>query len=494
MRIAAGLRHRLSAGLLLALLLPLSGCVEVFGTATPQPADSNTAQTSPVDAPTGEDAEDAVIGQREHPRIIATYGGIYSDPAAEVMIAHIVGRLLSSAGQPNTQYTVTILDTADVNAFALPGGYIYVTRGILALANDTSEIAAVLAHEIAHVVLHHARARTNKQRADQVVDKVMTGVLGAAGQQSAEEQSKLSMAAFSQQQELEADHKGIEIMGNAGYDAFAAARFLSAMGRFSKFSAGDAAQADDFLSSHPSTPDRIQKATALAQSEFGNVPSAEHDRDGYMTALDGMSFGASPQQGAIIGQRYIQPALKFTFTVPNGYTLQNAQTAVVGVAGDSEAVRFDSAEVPQSMALTDYLKSGWIAGLDPASVTEQTINGMDTASGIAKTAQWSFRVSVARFQGQVVRFIFAAKTDSPRFDFGADATLRSFRPTTSADLAQIRKVAVKVIVARPGDTADKLAQRMASLSRGIDLFYIINNLLPGDPVTAGLKYKIITVQ
>ena len=197
---------RLRAGMLLALLLALGGCVDVLGGGAPSaPAGSTTAHGSPVDAPTGQDAEDAVIGQREHPRIIATYGGLYSDPAAEVMIAHIVGRLLTAAGQPNTQYTVTILDTADVNAFALPGGYIYVTRGILALANDTSEIAAVLAHEIAHVVLHHARARSNMQQADQMVDKVMTGVLGQGAAQ-AQERSRLSMAAFSQQQELEADH------------------------------------------------------------------------------------------------------------------------------------------------------------------------------------------------------------------------------------------------------------------------------------------------
>jgi len=484
------LRRPWRTGIALALLLPalatLGGCTELFG----NPPGGSTAQVgSPVDKPTGQDAEDAVIGQREHPRIIATYGGIYSDRPAEIMLAHIVGRLLTAAGQPNTQYTITVLDTADVNAFALPGGYIYVTRGILALANDTSEIAAVVAHEIAHVVLHHARARSNKQRTDQLVDRVMTGVLGAPSD-TAQQQSRLSMAAFSQQQELEADRKGIEIASAAGYDPFAASRFLAAMGRFSKFSSGDAAQVDDFLSSHPSTPDRIEKATAIAQS----MPAGgEQDRAGYMQAIDGLSFGASPQQGTIVGQRYIQPALKFTFTVPDGYKLQNAQGAVVGIAGDSEAVRFDSAEVPQSLSLTDYLKSGWIAGLDPNSVDEATVNGMDTASGSARTDQWSFRVSVARFQGEVVRFIFAAKADSARFQKGAAATLASFRPTTAADLGQIRKVSVKVITARAGDTTASLALRMASMSRGIDLFYVLNNLLPGDPVKAGQQYKIITV-
>jgi predicted Zn-dependent protease len=180
--------------------------------------------------------------------------------------------------------------------------------------------------------------------------------------------------------------------------------------------------------------------------------------------------------------------------VPDGYKLQATQGAVVGVAGDSEAVRFDSAEVPQSMSLTDYLKSGWIAGLDTASVKQATVNGMDTASGVARTDQWSFRVSVLRFQGQVVRFIFAARNDSARFGQGATATLASFRSTTPADLAQIRTVAIKVITARPGDTAASLALRMASMSRGIDLFYVLNDLYPGDPVTPGNTYKIVTVQ
>ncbi|HLV82600.1 MAG TPA: hypothetical protein VKY62_02360, partial [Devosia sp.] len=174
--------------------------------------------------------------------------------------------------------------------------------------------------------------------------------------------------------------------------------------------------------------------------------------------------------------------------------LQNAQSAVVGVAGDGEAVRFDSADVQANVALADYLKSGWIAGLKTDSVTSQTRNGIDMASGVAQTDQWFFRVSVMRLDGQVYRFIFAAKADSTRFAQGAAATLESFRRTTASDLANIRKLAIRIVRAKAGDTAESLAKQMNALSRGADLFYIINNLYPGDPITVGEQYKVVSLQ
>jgi predicted Zn-dependent protease len=323
----------------------------------------------------------------------------------------------------------------------------------------------------------------------------VSGVFGAnLDTDQTANRNKMQLAAFSQAQELAADKEGILTSGKAGYDPHAAARFLGAMGRFAHFSQGDADQADDFLSSHPSTPDRIQKAIETARAFFGAPGIGETDRNGYLAGIEGLAFGDSPSQGAVVGQRYVNPTLKFTFAVPSNYSLQISKGAVVGVAGEGEAVRFDSAEVPASMGLGDYLKSGWIAGLQPGSVKTESANGFDMASGVAVTPQWNFRVAVVRFDGRVYRFIFAAKFDSPGFSKAADQTLKSFKAANARDLSSVTKLVIRTITAGSVDTADSLARKMAGLGRGTDLFYILNNLYPGDTLTPGQKYKIVSVE
>lgn len=474
------------------VLLLLSACSTLL--TGPNISTSQTGDNPVQAVPEGTEPNDAVVGRREHPKIVAAYGGAYTHRRTENMLSQIVTRLLAAARQPRTSFKITILDSEEVNAFALPGGYIYVTRGILALANDTSELAAVLAHEIAHVTLRHARARTNRVATSELVDKVIIGVLGGDAQtDQGVARSKLSLAAFSQGQELSADEEGVKIAGRAGYDPHAAARFLEAMNRFAGFSSAQENQGEDFLSSHPSTPNRIHRAVEAARS-FGAPGLVELDRVGYLAAIEGVTFGANTNQGTIVGQQFIHPLLRFTFSLPARFELQNTQDAVVGVAGDGEAVRFDSAEVPASMKLTDYLKSGWIAGLDANSVRQERHNGVEMATGTAKTDQWVFRVIALRYRGGVYRFIFAAHRENAAFAKASADTIASFRTVKSSDLSRISEWKVSLLTARAGDSADLLAARMGEAEGGRALFLLLNNLFAGDDVITGQSYKIITAR
>src|SRR5262249_18426070 len=169
---------------------------------------------------------------REHQRILAAYNGAYDDPKLEGLLNQTVAKLVAASERPDVQYRVTILNSAAVNAFALPTGQLYVTRGLIALANDTSEVASVLSHEMSHVIARHAAIREDQERQVALVSRVVQDVLSDPETGAlALAKSKIALASFSRAQEFEADGSGIGIAARAGYDPFGAARFLTSMGR-----------------------------------------------------------------------------------------------------------------------------------------------------------------------------------------------------------------------------------------------------------------------
>src|SRR5437899_3715136 len=199
----------------------------------------------------------AEMAKAQHPRILATYGGEYSDPKLERMVAKVVGNLTVVSANPTQTYRITILNSPNVNAFALPGGYLYVTRGLLALANDSSELAAVIAHEMGHVTANHGLQRQQLEAEEGLATKVVSDVLGdSPTAKAALIRGKLRLAQFSRNQELQADAIGIKSIGEAGYDPYAAGRFLQSMSAYTDFrSVSGATDASlDFLATHPTTP------------------------------------------------------------------------------------------------------------------------------------------------------------------------------------------------------------------------------------------------
>ncbi len=235
-----------------------------------------------------------------------------------------------------TPYKVTILNSPVVNAFALPPNNLYVTRGLLALANDASEAAAVMAHEIGHITARHAMQRAEQEKRAAIISQAASVIQSRQKGEEVEASAKQSFASFSRQQELEADEIGIKVTARAGYDPYGATRFLVSLGRASTFRAALLGQTStdkpDLLATHPSTPERIAQATQIAR-QIGAPGIGTTDRAAYLAAIDGMMFGDDPAEGSIRGRKFVHPRLGFAFTAPEGFVLENSSQAILGVKG-----------------------------------------------------------------------------------------------------------------------------------------------------------------
>src|SRR5919199_4922681 len=288
-RLCVLLRAALCAAAL-SLLVSCSGLM-------PSPPE---AATPPLPTPQPEDVADATLGAKEHPRLVAAFGGIYKQPKLEALLNETVNELVPVSQRPDLRYQVTILNSPSINAFALPGGYLYVTRGLLALASDRAEIAAVLAHEMAHVTARHAAQREERAKASVQAGEVVSKIVAAPQPaKTAVNSSRTRLAGFPRQQEFEADSIGIGTIARAGYDPEGSVRFLVAMSREATLDRldprADERKNADFLASHPSTPERIQKAASAAAS-YGSG-ARRIGREAYLDALDGMLYGDDAPEG-----------------------------------------------------------------------------------------------------------------------------------------------------------------------------------------------------
>ncbi len=433
----------------------------------------------------------------EHRRMIALFDGEYKYPPAEAYLNDILVKLANADEGAAEPYKVTILNSPIVNAFALPPGNVYVTRGLLALATDASEVAAVMAHEIAHITAKHALQREEEQKRAAVISQAASVIQSKQKSQEVEALAQKTIASFSRQQELEADQIGIRVSAKAGFDPYGAARFLGALGRSAALRSSLMSQyantgKPDILATHPSTPDRVAQAINAAR-QIGAPGIGKTDRAPYLAAIDGMTFGDDPAEGAIRGRKFLHGRLGFAFLAPEGFVLENASQALLGIkAGGAEALRLDSVRVPQTTPLTTYIAGGWIDGLIESSIETAEVNGMPAVTATASAGEWNFLLAVIRFEpDRVYRVIFATRvlTDEAKERFRA--SIDSFHRVSADEVKAVRPLRLAISVAKPGDTADTLAARMAVPERPLDYFLLINDLARNDPLQRGERYKIV---
>ena len=433
---------------------------------------------------------------REHQRILAAYGGAYNDAKLEAMVTQTVDRLVAASERPEAKYRVTILNSPAINAFALPSGQLYVTRGLLALANDTSELASVLSHEMAHVIADHAAIRADQARHAAMVSNVVSDVLSDPMSGAlALAKSKIALASFSRAQELEADGIGVGIAARAGYDPYGASRFLASMGRNAELKAGvngPDPRAFDFTATHPATPERVSNAQLNAR-QYTGPGSGERDRNSYLAGLNNLVYGEDPAEGFVRGRKFVHPRLAFTLTAPEGYSLDNTAQAVLGVKdGGDAAMRLDVVSVPAEQTLGAYLTSGWLDNVDPGSVQDITVNGFPATTATAKGTEWSFRLYVVRFGNDVYRFIYAAKNFTPETDAQFRASVDTFRRLSAAEIQTARPLRIRVLKVKPGETPESIAARhMAHSDHPAARLRVLNGLAQTARLKPGELVKVL---
>lgn len=463
-----------------------------------------TAATAP--APTSISAKDKAEGAKAHPQLVAEYGGALSGPQADY-VATVGKKIAVQSGLSNSSndFTVTLLDSSINNAFAIPGGYIYTTRQLVALMNNEAELGGVLGHEIAHVALRHSAQRQSAATKNQVIGvigAILSGVvlggsskIGQLLQSGFLQGSQLLTLKFSRKQESEADAYGVQYLRKAGYDPRAMSTVLESLANQNALDAkllGTSDQVPEWASTHPDPASRVRTAAALAGSTTGIT-----NRDGFLTRISGLTYGDSPAQGYAEGRSFKHPIEKIAFEAPAGFYLVNG-TQAVAIGGTSGKGQFTTAAFDGN--LDAYVTAQFAAlarsnqtQLNPSAIQHTTVNGIPAAYATARVANGSSSVDVTVFAYQwstTQAYHFLTITQAGQNPF--DSMFASMRRLSAAEAAALKPRKLVVVTVKSSDTLQSLASRMAYTDAPLDRFLVLNGLASTSKLVAGQKVKLVT--
>lgn len=444
---------------------------------------------------------EARLGAEEHPKILAQFGGALEGPHA-AYLRELGQRLAALSDRPQGPWTFTLLNSDVINAFALPGGYVYITRGIMALAADEAELAGVIGHEIGHVVARHAAQRFDRQVgaqiggvAAEILGQVFLGVRG--GGQIAGLAGQAWIASFSREQELEADTFGVRLLRAGGYGTEAMASFLDRMAAWDRLEAGLAGRrpgedAFSWFSTHPRTTDRVRAAIAQAG---GDSPGRD-GRAAHIRRVDGLIWGDDVAEGVVRGRAFLHPALMIRFEAPEGFRLLNGARAVTATHRDGAQIVFDAARVRGDAAPEQYLARVWAPNVRLSGLATVEIGGWPAA--VARTRVNTRQgpldlvlVAIRFAPGRYWRFQFAAPpARAAEFEPGFRATLASFRRLAPQESAAIRPLRIRAHQVKPGETVAGLA-RTLPVEAAEQRFRLINGLAADETLRPGQWVKLI---
>lgn len=491
-------------GALLLSVALLAGC----GSAMVNPVTGETERSV-----MSED-EELAEGAKAHAEVLQEYG-VVANPALQAYVNGIGQKLAAQSHRSHLQWHFTVLDSPEINAFALPGGYVYITRGIMAYLDSEADLAGVLGHEIGHVTARHGAQRATRQQ-DAGLGVLAASVLGAvlesqgfggAGRLAGDLSQTVAagyIASYGREQELQADSLGAEYLSRVRYDPrnmVDVIRVLKAQEQY----AADVARAEgrsqpkgtDWLASHPSNDQRLETISNLA-AQYQGSKYEDEGRVRYQKAIAGITFGDSAAQGLVRGREFFHPGLGFALSAPPEWHFQNdaTQLAVVNRAGDAAMV-LRMAPPSAGHNANEVLRK--LFQPTQGRTEARTLNGLEATHfvGVRSTAQGSQRIEATVVNGPgdasyVLQYSARDSAALQRAAAGLQAVESSFRALTAQDRQLGREWRVQTLPYPRGGFAE--LAKSSPLPRAEQQLRLLNGFYGGGEPAPGQLVKIVQLR
>ena len=460
------------------------------------------------------EAQEIQIGAKGHAEIMKEYTAL-ANPRLQAYVNDLGQRLAKISQRANLKWTFTVLDSPEINAFAIPGGYVYITRGLMAYLDSEADLAGVIGHEIGHVTARHGAQRATRQQ-DAAVGAVLGSILGAVldakggggiGQQIGQASQAAAagyVAKYGREQELQADGLGAEYLSRVNYDPrnmIDVIRVLKDQERFAQ----DVARAEgkpvpqggnSWLASHPSNDQRLEQISKIAAQYQANKNYADEGRLRYLQMIDGMPFGESPEQGLTRGRNFYHAGLNFALTAASGWRIQNEaeQLTVVNATGDA-ALIVQLAPPDAGRTHDEVIRNA----VKPSSgrIERYALNGLQASHfiGMVQTqgGQRSIELTVATgASGQNFIFLYAAK-DAASLQRNRTAlreTENTFRAMSAQDTAAAKPWVLRT-AQLPRGGFPELATRLPLTTLPEQQLKLINGVYSSGNVAVGSAVKMV---
>lgn len=441
-----------------------------------------------------DDQEEIELGRQANVQIVQEYG-IYDDPELSTYVNDFCQRLAKISHRPNLSYECKVMDSPVVNAFALPGGYIYFTRGILAYLNNEAELISVMGHELGHVTARHSAQQYSRAQLAQVglgVGMVfMPDIAGEVAQLGVQ----MLFLKFGRDDERQSDDLGVEYASKLGYDAKQMANFFNTLDRMRPSS--DGSPLPDWFSTHPNPAERNQTVSLRAKEwqDKLNLKNAKINRDEYLRRIDGLVFGENPRQGFVENNIFYHPDLRFQFPLPQGWVLQNAPAFIRMVSPNKDALIIFtiSPEGPPEQAALQFVQK------NEARVIESSptkVNGLPAHRLISEVRSSQGVLTIKSYfiekKGKV--YMFHGITSPVRFDqysptFGN--TMEQFRELTNPKMLEVKPLRIRILSSARSGTVRGALLAQGVTENDLEKMALLNGKTLDDPIAAGTLIKII---